>query len=198
MSLACSVKFCPHSVTSDQVQAVITQCNKDAFHSCLQAYATRTDQGRTDWLITYYSNDPAKARIPYAVVTLKLNAQGHTLGFALKKNQSLFNHWVNYYLLNELARQLNGVLRAELSTEQAPDAVSMTLPAFLSDGLTQGMPHHMVTSQAGSFPPEFPFKDNWQHALSISGTVTGSGSKSSLEANKHSAAPPQEEASVPG
>lgn len=194
MSLACSVKFCPHSVTSDQIQAVIVQCNTDAFHSCLQAYATRTDQGRTDWLITYYSNDPAKTRIPYAVVTLKLNAQGHTLGFAMKKNQSAFNHWVNYYLLNEIARQLNGVVRTALSPEQAPDAVSMDLPAFLADGIKH-VPHHMFTSQAGSFPPEFPFKENWQHALTL---TARSPSDSSLEADKHLAAPPQAKASVPG
>lgn len=162
MSLSCSIKFSPHSVKAEQVQEVIVACHKAMFKERLTSYGRRNENGRVDWLISYYSSDPKKEGLVYSITTLRLNAQGHTLGFNIGAKTSAFNRWITCYLTNEIALRLNGLIRAEGHQPQDPHPISPTLSTFLTD--TYGkLPHHMLTEQAGAFPPEFALEDNWIH-----------------------------------
>lgn len=160
MSISCSIKFSPHSVTAQQVTDVVKHCQETIFQGNLEGCGQKQANGRTDWVLSYYS--PSKKGILYAVVSFKLNAQGHTLGFNIGAKASAFSRWVICHLMNEIALRLKGIIRAEGHSPSEPHPVSPTLATFLQD--TYGdLPHHMLTQQAGSFPPEFSLENNWNH-----------------------------------
>ena len=198
MSISCSIKFSPHSAPADQVNEIVKDCRDRIFKGCLTGYAVKQENGRTDWLMTYYSSDPKKEGIVYAVVTFKLNAQGHTLGFSVGMKTSAFSRWIICHLMNEIALRLNGILRAEGHGDHSPEPVSPSLSTFLKDTYGQ-LPQHMLTQQAGAFPPEFSLEDNWTHGKTSEGEsaipLTGVGG---LEAGTDCQAADEAEPLVPG
>lgn len=199
MSISCSLKFSPHSVTAEQVHQVIQDCKNTAFKGQLRGSAHRNENGRVDWLLTYYSSDPKKEGIVYAVITFRLNAQGHTLGFTVGAKASAFSRWIICHLMNEIARRLNGVVRAEGHSPEEPDPISPSLSTFLQDTYGQ-LPHHMLTQQAGAFPPEFSLEDNWIHGHKIevkAGDVPAVG-QCGLEAEANRRSSDEGEPLVPG
>lgn len=167
MAVSCSIKFGPRSVKPHEINQVLAGCNKGMFNGCLHILGSLTKEGRTDWIISYYSKELSKAGVVYSVHVIKLNASGFTLGFAVGAKESAFSQWLIRYLTNEIALRCGGELREASRPNRKPSPVSPPLSVYLK-AVYARLPHHtlaqhMLMQQAGSFPPEFPLKDHWNN-----------------------------------